>query len=93
MGDLVAPIYKTPTRPVRQCTTGAVGTRVQTMERMTVADFINDSMVGNINSKLTVDEYLKKKKSVTTTRSAGRRTMHGDSTLCCSTAPQSWRQS
>ena len=62
MCNLVAPIYTAPTRPVRQYMTGAAGTRVQTTERMTVTGFINDPMVGDIDCKLTVDEYLKKKK-------------------------------
>ena len=35
---------------------------MQTTERMTVGGFINVPMVGNIDYKLTVDEYLEKKK-------------------------------
>ena len=62
MGDLVAPVYTGPTRPSRQYMTGAAGSRTRTFNRMNDAGELNTPTVGDIDYRLTVDEFLERKK-------------------------------
>ena len=62
MGDLIAPIFTSPTRPSRVYMTGQAGSRTRTLDRMNAAGEVNTPTVGDIDYRLTVDEFLEKKK-------------------------------
>ena len=62
MGDLVALVYTSPTCPSRQHMTGAIGSRTRTYNRMNDAGELNTPTVGDTDYRLTVDEFLEKKK-------------------------------